>query len=143
MSAEVAGNKDYVILLGSIKERIRTSQIRAAVKVNQELLALYWFIGEALSAREVEWGSKFIDTLARDLKIEFPDMKGFSKRNLEDIRRWYVFHNQNIEFAQQAVAQLQESPEIQIAQDFIYSIVQAPLAPLSRNNTIITVGWNQ
>lgn len=129
MSAEVAGNKEYVTLLGSIKERIRTSQIRAAVKVNQELLALYWFIGEALSAREAEWGSKFIETLARDLKVEFPDMKGFSKRNLEDMRRWYVFHNQNIEFAQQAVAQLQETPEIQIAQQAVAQFGQQAVDP--------------
>lgn len=119
MSTEVAGNKDYVMLLGNIKERIRTSQIRAAVKVNQELLALYWFIGEALSAREADWGSKFIETLARDLKVEFPDMTGFSVSNLKFIRRWFSYYSEHIEIGQQAVDQLEKSNDSSFAQQAV------------------------
>ena len=91
--ALASGN--YVHWFGEIKNRIRSSQQKAALAVNRELLDLYWFIGEALVAKQTEWGDKFIDNLARDLKVEFPDMKGFSKRNLETIRRWYSFYSIN------------------------------------------------
>ena len=75
---------NYDSFLRSLKERIRTAQIRAALAVNQELVLLYWQIGrEILERQEQEgWGAKVIGKLAKDLKAEFPEMKGFSARNL-------------------------------------------------------------
>ncbi len=70
-----------------LKERIRSTQIKAALAVNQELVLLYWQIGrEILQRQEEGWGAKVIDRLARDLKIEFPEMTGFSPRNLNYMR---------------------------------------------------------
>lgn len=75
---------NYAALLDGLKQRIRTAQVRAAIAVNQELILLYWHIGKEILARQSEegWGSKVIERLAKDLKREFPDIKGFSRTNL-------------------------------------------------------------
>lgn len=74
----------YQALLTSLKERIRQSQVRAALSVNYELVLLYWEIGREILTRQNEqgWGKKVIEQLANDLKTSFPEMKGLSSRNL-------------------------------------------------------------
>ncbi len=74
----------YTELLNTLKERIRKAQIRATLSVNRELVLLYWQIGQEILTRQARenWGSKVINRLAADLRREFPDMKGFSYRNL-------------------------------------------------------------
>ncbi|MGB3138435.1 MAG: PDDEXK nuclease domain-containing protein [Nodosilinea sp.] len=81
-------DENYFALLNGLKQRIRSAQIKAALAVNRELILLYWQIGrEILERQQVEgWGSKVIERLARDLKREFPDMKGFSRTNLMYMR---------------------------------------------------------
>src|SRR6185437_9810869 len=78
----------YPALLQELKERIRESQLRAAVAVNRELVLLYWRIGRDILVRQEQerWGAKVIDRLATDLKRAFPEMKGFSPRNLKYMR---------------------------------------------------------
>ena len=75
---------NYDSFLRSLKERIRTAQVRAALAVNKELVLLYWQIGkEILERQDTEgWGAKVISRLAKDLKAEFPEIKGFSRTNL-------------------------------------------------------------
>jgi len=75
---------NYDKLLNALKDRIRRAQVRAALAVNQELITLYWQIGRELLTREAEqgWGAKVVERLARDLKREFPEIKGFSARNM-------------------------------------------------------------
>lgn len=144
MSAELT-SKDYVHWLGEIKERIRSSQQKAALAVNRELLDLYWFIGEALATKQTEWGDKFVENLARDLKVEFPDMKGFSKRNLETIRRWYSFYFSNMEFAQQAVAQLQIDPKFSNAQQLVAQSSEISQQAVDQNlkTLLFSIPWGQ
>jgi len=79
---------NYTTFLRSLKERIRQAQIKAALAVNQELILLYWQIGRDILERQQEegWGAKVIDRLAKDLKREFPEMKGFSRSNLKYMR---------------------------------------------------------
>ncbi len=74
----------YVALLDDLKARIRAAQLKAALAVNQELLLLYWQIGQEILSRQQKegWGAGVISRLSRDLKQEFPEMKGFSARNL-------------------------------------------------------------
>jgi len=74
----------YNELLSDLKGHIRSAQIKAALAVNRELILLYWQIGREILARQQNegWGSKVIQRLARDLKQEFPDIKGFSRTNL-------------------------------------------------------------
>lgn len=80
--------QSYSDFLSALKTRIRHAQVRAALAVNRELVLLYWQIGRGILSRqnEQDWGSKVIERLARDLKQEFPDIKGFSPRNLKYMR---------------------------------------------------------
>ncbi len=77
-------SKSYQTLLTELKQRIRAAQVRAALAVNQELVLLYWGIGREILARQGEegWGSKVVERLAKDLRVEFPEMKGLSRTNL-------------------------------------------------------------
>lgn len=86
-------NKDYAAWLKQLKAKVRQVQLSAAVKVNQELLLFYWDLGEDILKRQkaAVWGDGFLDQLSRDLATEFPDMRGFSLRNLKYIRQWVLF----------------------------------------------------
>ncbi|MFR9650367.1 MAG: DUF1016 N-terminal domain-containing protein [Rikenellaceae bacterium] len=88
--------KGYKEWLSEVKLRVKQSQIKAAVKVNTQLLRLYWSLGEDISQRELEstWGSGFFAQLSRDLRSEFPDAKGFSETNIKYMKRFYNFYNQ-------------------------------------------------
>ena len=76
---------DYTGLLYGIKARVRAARLRAAAAVNSELVLLYWHIGRDILKRQSEqgWGAKVVDRLSRDLKQEFPNIRGFSPRNLK------------------------------------------------------------
>lgn len=81
-------DENYSSLLNGLKQRIRSAQVKAAIAINRELILLYWQIGREILVRQQQegWGSKIITRLAKDLKREFPDMKGFSQRNLKYMR---------------------------------------------------------
>jgi predicted nuclease of restriction endonuclease-like (RecB) superfamily len=75
----------YPELFEILKEKIRSSQIKAALAVNCELLSLYWEIGTKILLKQKNegWGSKIVETLSKDLRSAFPDMKGFSITNVK------------------------------------------------------------
>ena len=97
----------YAQFLADLKSRIHAAQLRASAAVNRELVLLYWQIGRDILDRQQResWGAKVIDRLAADLKREFPDMKGFSLRNLKYMRRFAEVWAEE-EFVQQVAAQL-------------------------------------
>ena len=99
---------DYKQWLTELKQRFRHSQLKAAVAVNQQLLEFYWELGSDIAERQkqTDWGSGFLRKLSVDLQAEFPNMKGFSLRNLQQIRRWFLFWSGENTIAQQAAAQL-------------------------------------
>jgi len=78
----------YKHFLHEIKIKIRTAQLQAAMAVNQVLLQFYWEIGSLIIKKQetARWGDKLLDALADDLKHSFPDMDGFSKPNLKNMR---------------------------------------------------------
>jgi predicted nuclease of restriction endonuclease-like (RecB) superfamily len=98
---------DYADWLAGLKIRIHSAQQRATLSVNRELVLLYWQIGRDILERQGRegWGAKVIDRLARDLRGAFPDMKGFSPRNLKYMRA-FAEAWPDAEFVQQAAAQL-------------------------------------
>jgi len=102
---------DYKSFVLDLKNNFRKSQIKAFVKVNSELLQFYWYLGHKIieAQKKYEWGSKFLENLSKDLSKEFPDVKGFSKRNLEIIRKWVRFWAEK-QIAKQVVSQLFELP---------------------------------
>jgi len=97
MTNNLPNNTDFKQWLVSLKTRIRQSQIKAAIKVNEELLRLYWDLGHDIVVRQMdaEWGSGFFDQLSKELRAEFPEMKGFSVVNLTYCKRFYQFYTQD------------------------------------------------
>ncbi len=98
---------DYSAWLAELKTRIHTAQQRATLAVNRELVLLYWQIGQDILVRQDRegWGAKVIERLAQDLRSAFPDMKGFSPRNLKYMRAFAEAWPE-AEFVQQAAARL-------------------------------------
>jgi predicted nuclease of restriction endonuclease-like (RecB) superfamily len=97
----------YAEVLQSIKTQIQQSRLKAVLSANSSLVLLYWQIGQIILTRQTNegWGAKVIDRLSFDLKDSFPDMKGFSPRNLKYMR---AFTDAFPDFAivQRVVAQL-------------------------------------
>lgn len=83
---------EYKPFLKEITEKIRSSQYEAMKTLNTALIRLYWEIGEEIFRQQQEkgWGKSIVEVLAQELKKEFPDVKGFSARNLWNIRNFYV-----------------------------------------------------
>jgi predicted nuclease of restriction endonuclease-like (RecB) superfamily len=102
---------DYQDYLAQLKERIRSAQVKAALAVNRELVLLYWGIGRDILQRQAQqgWGTKVIDQLARDLKQEFPEMSGFSSRNLKYMRAFADAYPADL-VVQQSAGQLSGEP---------------------------------
>ncbi len=121
---------EYKNWLSGLKTKIRLSQLKAAIAVNSALIEFYWDLGKMIAEKENVWGSKLIEQVAKDLKIEFPDLQGLSNSNLKYCKRFYNFYQsatiqqvigligqqavdqlqnterQPVEFVQQAVAQI-------------------------------------
>jgi len=123
--------------LSSLKEKIRNSQLKAALKVNAELLILYWELGQAISEKQAEsdWGDKVIAQLAKDLSSEFPQIKGFSRSNLFNIRKWYQFYSKH-QTVQQPVGQIGEYQDQQPASE----VIQQPVGQFPHELGLIPWG---
>jgi predicted nuclease of restriction endonuclease-like (RecB) superfamily len=111
MSKLLSINKEYAEWLKSLSQRFRQSQIKAAVKVNSELLKFYWSLGQDIVERNFEntYGSEFFKNLSLDLKEEFPDTKGFSPTNLGYIKRFYMLYSNAMRISPQVEG---KSPQI-------------------------------
>jgi len=98
---------DYAAVLGDIKERIQSDRLRITLAANAAMILLYWDIGKIILDRQKSegWGAKVIDRLAHDLKLAFPDMTGFSPRNLKYMRAFSRSWPDR-EFVQRTIAQI-------------------------------------
>lgn len=107
---------EYKHWLGELKQRIRQSQIKAAVKVNTELLQLYWQLGGEIVDRQqnAKWGDSFLKQLSEDLNAEFPEMKGFSYTNLRYIKQWYSHYSKGFSICQQLVGKTKKTNTKQV-----------------------------
>jgi len=88
-------DKDYTQWVHDLSKRFRQSQIKAAVKVNSEMLRFYWELGRDIVERDSEnkYGSGFFDSLSRDLQKAIPDAKSFSPTNLKYMKYFYVLYS--------------------------------------------------
>lgn len=137
MSTIISKDKAYKTWLEELKKRIQTSQIKAAIKVNSELLELYWQLGEEIIAKQKEstWGEAIIEQLSIDLTAAFPGMKGFSRANLFFIRKCFLFY-QPVSIVSQPVRQLAHQNE---QSDYFLSVSQlVRQIPWGHNREIIT-----
>lgn len=108
-AAILALPESYLVLLEDIKKRIRESQIKAALAVNQELIRLYWWIGKEIAVRQTQekWGSHVLERLCKDLQSDFPGLSGFSRTNLFRMRSFYLSYA----IVPQPVGQLEDPPD--------------------------------
>lgn len=95
---------EYLATIEQVKQEIKSAQFQAALHVNADLVLLYHSIGCVINEHKA-WGSKFIDNLAADLRLEFPNSKGYSVRNLKYMAKFAGTYTDR-EFVQQAVAQI-------------------------------------
>jgi hypothetical protein len=134
MSSDITTHTaEYHQWLGALKTRYRQVQLKAAVSVNTTLLQFYWELGADIAVQQTQhaWGSGFLAQLSTDLGKEFPGIAGFSKRNLEQIRRWYAFWNQSPAIAQQAASQLMGILLLRTQKN--HEMVQFALAGMANN----------
>lgn len=89
-------DKEYAAWVADLKHRFRSAQIKAAVKVNRELLIYYWQLGRDMVNMNIEerWGEGIMKTLSQDLKDAMPEENGFSKTNLYYIKKFYTAYYQ-------------------------------------------------
>ena len=146
---EILESIDYAQVLTKQKDDVRASRLRAARAVNTELILLYHRIGTYISKLQKEqgWGSKVIQQLSKDLKSMFPDMKGFSERNLKYMRK-FAFEYPDVEFVQNTLAQISwyhhltlmtQVDDIEIRK---FYIMQAIENHWSRDNMLLQIEHN-
>ncbi|MEN9522953.1 MAG: hypothetical protein RL065_1330 [Bacteroidota bacterium] len=134
----------YKKWLVEIQQRIQTTQVHTALQVNADRLILYWYLGNEIQQKmDVEgWGAKVIEQLSVDLQKSFPDMNGFSLRNLWYMRKFAETYS-DLPIVQQPVAQIEN-----VSKKTKSLIVQQPVAQLEINNTatsnacVLGVSWS-
>lgn len=100
-------DENYKNFLTEIKNRLKTAQIRAALAANSELIKFYWQLGSNLIEKQktYKWGEHFLEQFSHDMRRAFPEMQGFSVRNLQRMRQFAQLYP-DLAIAPQAVAQL-------------------------------------
>ena len=116
MSSLIKTDVRYRKWITAVSKRFRQSQLKAAVKVNDEMLRFYWGLGRDISllSKEADYGSNFYKTISGDLKDVFPDIKSFSPTNLKYMRYFYEMYP-DIEIRQQtadALAIPEDRPQL-------------------------------
>jgi hypothetical protein len=93
-------DKEYTQWIYDIKQRFRNAQIKATIKVNSEQLLFNWQLGRDLVVRKAEekWGNGIVEQVSLDLQAAFPEAKGFSARNLWNMKKWYSFYTSYEDF---------------------------------------------
>lgn len=134
MSKEVSTELTYKQLLASIKQQVQSAQVKAALAVNSSLIQLYWNMGKMITENQelFEGRNNYVEQLAKDLRAEFPELKGFSRSNLFYIRKFYQFYS--AASVQQLVG-LNETSSETIS-------VQQPVALNNENSIQQLVGFN-
>lgn len=108
----LVNNNEYLETIEIVKQQIAKARYNAAANVNKELIILYYNIGKIINAHKT-WGNKFIDSLAADIAIEFPNAKGYSKRNLKYMAKFAETYPDE-QFVQTVSAQIPWSHNVAI-----------------------------
>jgi predicted nuclease of restriction endonuclease-like (RecB) superfamily len=114
---------DYPAFLAALKDRVLQARTSAARAVNREMILLYWDIGHSIVEKQQKagWGESVVERLAADLRAAFPNMRGFSERNVRDMKRFYLAYSDEAIWPQ-SVAKLPAGSEV--------AILQQPVAEL-------------
>ena len=100
-------DEKYKDFLNSMKDRLKTAQIRAALAANSELITFYWELGTDLIEKQksYQWGDHFLEQFSHDMRQTFPEMRGFSVRNLQRMKQFATLYP-DLQITTQAVSQL-------------------------------------
>jgi predicted nuclease of restriction endonuclease-like (RecB) superfamily len=131
-------HNSYADWLKEVKERIKKARVQVALAANHELISFYWDLGKMISETQTAYGTGFLEQLSKDLHKEFPDMKGFSYRNLAMCRQFYQFYS--IQNLQQPVADLQTSDN-QRESDKVISDIERRDAAVSIQKYTLQIPW--
>lgn len=146
---------EYVAVLADLKIRVVQARIHASRALNRELIALYWDIGQTILQKQSEgaWGDAIVERLASDLRKSFPDMRGFSARNVWDMRRLASTFG-SPDFLRQLVAESSELSSEQILRQLVAEVpwghhllllnrLTDPAAQLFYLRAIARLGWSR
>lgn len=111
-------DKEYLQWIRELGTRYRQSQIKAAVKVNEEMLRFYWELGRDIVEMHIEerWGEGVIDNLVADIKREIPNISGISRRNVYYCKQLYGLYSQYVAIVPRVVAQIGKEKDNLVAQ---------------------------
>lgn len=124
MSKLIKTDAGYSRWIQELKERYRCSQIKAAIQVNQEMLRFYWLLGRDIVARNAEniYGSGFYKNLSQDLKDALPEANGFSRQNLQYMKKMYLLYSRASANCPQIVGNSESEKCPQTVGNLIFSI---------------------
>lgn len=130
-------DEDYKSWLQELSQRYRRSQIKAAVRVNSEMLRYYWSLGRDIVMLKAEsrWGDKFMKNLSRDMKALLPEAKCFSETNLKYMKYFYEMFPAPVAISPQSVDEIQSAINPQLVDDLSDSVVGA------LNMDIFSIPW--
>lgn len=133
MSKLIRTDSDYFHWIQELKERYRRSQIKAATQVNKEMLRFYWSLGRDIVTRDAEnvYGSGFYRNLSQDLKTALPETEGFSRQNLQYMKKMYLLYSELPTNCPQAVG----NSEIEICPQVVGE------SPNMINEVIFSIPW--
>ena len=140
-SHDIQLDADYTQWLVELKQRYRSAQIKAAVRVNAEKLLFNWQLGRDLVIKKAEsrWGEGIVEQLSLDLQAEFPGETGFGARNLYFMKQWFLYYTEgeNHELLKQPVSQFQNQQQLaslklhQFGAETSKAILQQPVGEIS------------
>jgi len=142
MGKQIAKETQYNELLKEIKLRIRSTQAKAALAINTSLIQLYWNLGKMIADNQAlfEGRNNYVAKLEKDLRIEFPDIKGFSRSNLFYIRKFYQFYADAS--VQQLVGLTESSSEsISVQQLVVANVDNSVEQPVRLLSALLSVPW--
>ena len=112
MGKELVDSSNFKNWVSSISEKYKKAQIKAAVKVNIEMLSFYFELGKeiSLTSYKASYGSKFFDNLSKELIKNLPNISGLSPKNLRYIEKFYLLYKDKLEIVPQLVRKLFSIP---------------------------------
>ena len=133
-------DKDYSRWVEDLSVRYRQSQIKAAVRVNRELLKYYWELGRDIEEMHVEerWGQSVIKNLSVDLQLKNPNSTGLSRTNIYYAKKFYLLYSQYLKIVPQVVGQLENGKAQQTIKDSS-EIVPQPVGQLEE--MLFSIPW--
>lgn len=144
LSGNALANRDGILsgygqFLEDLKVRIRSAQVRAALSVNRELIALYWHTGKSIVERQrVEgWGKSVVDRLSADIRREFPGLKGFSASNIWRMRSFYLTWTSDAQELAQGVRDPSSPNLAQIVRDLAERNLPHPISEIPWGHNVL------